>query len=142
MSKNQLLQFPGLPDSPAKLVVVSGEYPEFIRRLREFNLEVLETDFDDRLPKPVGFHPDMQICPLDSESLFVLRESPLLQKFAVHDIIAGETEKTPQPCYPHDVLCNGFAWNRFFVGNMAAIDGRLQKHSKRIGLRYLQVQHG
>ena len=139
---SKLLRCPRRPERPVRLVLISGEYPVLGQRLRELKIEVIETSFDSRLPKPTAFHPDMQACPLDLETLFVLRESSLLKKLAFYDMIATETAGFPQSRYPGDVLCNAFAWNGFLVGNMGAIDKKLRKKALQAGLRELPVRQG
>ncbi len=137
-----LFSIPRLPNTTAKLVLISGEYPAFAQKLREMQVETIETERDSRLPQPVAFHPDMQECSLNGETVFVLRGSPLVQKLSGYGIRAEETEREPGNVYPADVLCNAFIWNEFLFGNLPALDGRLRRASKQLGYREMFVRQG
>ena len=60
MSKNILSSH--LLDRPAELMIVSGEYPELRASLSKLGIKTVTTTADDRLPGPVQWHPDMQVC--------------------------------------------------------------------------------
>lgn len=137
-----LFSIPRLPNTAAKLVLISGEYPAFAQKLREMQIDTIETERDSRLPPPVAFHPDMQACILSKEIMFVLRGSPLVQKLSGYGIYPKETEREPGNVYPADVLCNAFVWNKFFFGNLPALDGRLRRASKQLSYKEIFVRQG
>ncbi len=127
--------------SLCKLALVSGEYPELAENLRQRGITPIETLFDPRLPSPVGFHPDMQACLLRDE-LFVLKGSPLRDRLAAYGLCVNETEALPQKEYPRDVLCNGFVWGGWLVGNPKTLDIRIRKAALEQGLQMLPVRQG
>lgn len=137
-----LFSIPRLPNTTAKLVLISGEYPVFAQKLRKMQIEAVKTERDSRLPPPVAFHPDMQACILSKEIMFVLRRSPLVQKLSGYGIYPEETEREPGNVYPADVLCNAFVWNKFLFGNLPVLDGRLRRASKQLGYREIFVRQG
>ena len=51
-----------LPEVPVKAVLVSGEYPRLISALQRLGITTISTKRDFRLPEPVSWHPDMQVC--------------------------------------------------------------------------------
>ncbi len=127
--------------SLCKLALVSGESPELAENLRKKGITPIETLFDSRLPSPVGFHPDMQACLLGNE-IFVLKGSPLRDKLAAYGLSVKETEALPQKEYPGDVLCNGFVWGGWLVGNPKTLDMRIQEAALEQGLQMLPVRQG
>jgi len=127
--------------SLCKLALVSGEYPELAENLRQKGITPIETLFDFRLPSPVGFHPDMQVCILGDE-IFVLEGGPLRDKLAAYGLSVKETEIPPQKEYPRDVLCNGFVWGGWLVANPKTLDVRIQDSAREQGLRTLPVRQG
>lgn len=139
---NELFSKPRVPDSPAKLVLVSGEYPFLADRLKKQGIEVITTEPDRRLPGPVRFHPDMQACLLSKECMFVLSGSPLKGKLNSWGISALETSAEPACGYPGDVLCNAFVLGGFLVGNSRYIDSEIREAAKKAGLKELAVRQG
>lgn len=139
---NKLFPRPRIPNSPAKLILVSGEYPFLTSQLEKQGIEVIATEPDGRLPAPVRFHPDMQACLLSEECMFVLPESPLKKKLEERGIAALATKAKPSGNYPGDILCNSFVLGRFLVGNLRFIDSEIRNTAKRIGLKELSVRQG
>lgn len=125
----------------AKTVIVSGEYPFLAESLRKQGTEVIETAPDERLPQPVRFHPDMQICVLDEENMFVLRGGTLKSKLETAGFDVIETWAEPLDAYPGDVLCNAFVQNGCLVGNMNTLDGSIRAAAKN-ALREIHVKQG
>ncbi len=122
-------------------MLVSGEYPELAEGLRQRGFCPVETLFDFRLPGPIGFHPDMQACVL-REEIFVLRGGPLRDKLTALGLTVKETDACPRPEYPGDVLCNGFVWGRWLVGNPKTLDAGIQRAAAGKGLEMLPVRQG
>lgn len=124
-----------------RLALVSGEFPWLAEKLSRRGITPIKTLFDPRLPGPVGYHPDMQACLLKGR-VFVLKASPLRDKLSSYGLAAVETEAVPQGRYPGDVLCNGFAWGGWFVGNPKTLDVRIQKAAREYGMKMLPVRQG
>lgn len=139
---NELFSKPRIPNSPVKLVLVSGEYPFLADQLEKQGIEVITTEPDQRLPGPVRFHPDMQACLLNREYMFVLSGNVLKDKLSSWGISALETSAEPAGGYPGDVLCNAFALGGFLVGNPRYIDSEIRNTVKQIGLKELSVRQG
>lgn len=130
-----------LPEYPVKTALISGEYPELAERLKRLGITPVETLFDKRLPSPISYHPDMQACPLGDE-IILLRDTPSRDKLAAWGLPIKETDGLPKPVYPHDVLCNGFAWNKLLVGNPKTLDAAVLGSARRQGLEILPVRQG
>lgn len=137
-----LFRTPRLPDRMAELVLVSGEYPVLIERLHELGVETVQTLPDLRLPKPTAFHPDMQACILDGETIFVLRNSSLRKELRRWGIAVRETESQPGERYPQDVVCNAFVLNGRLIALLKGVDPAVLGYSQRIGLAVLPVKQG
>ncbi|MCI9553531.1 MAG: hypothetical protein HFE94_08365 [Acutalibacter sp.] len=130
-----------LPETFAQTVLVSGEYPEWTRALKEMGLHVIVTEYDSRLPEPVSWHPDMQVCLLDGQ-IFVLKESPLKKFLAKQGLCVRETTAVPENVYPGDVLCNALAWNKFLLCNASTLDMAIREHGQRLGFQSIPVKQG
>lgn len=132
---------PRLPCRPVKLALVSGEYPELGNSLKRLGVTPIEILFDSRLPVPLGCHPDMQACLLGKET-YVLRGSALQDKLSAQGISVFETSSQPGSQYPRDVLCNGFVWGKWLVGNPKTLDAAIQNAAQAQGLELLPVRQG
>ncbi len=128
-------------DSEGRSILISGEYPFLAARLREWGTEVISTPADKRLPGPVQFHPDMQLCVL-GKTMFVLRDGPLQDILKRRGFRISETERTPANEYPGDVLCNAFTLDGFLVGNPLSMDPKILLEAKKQGLKELAVRQG
>ncbi len=130
-----------LPEKPVKAALVSGEYPGLAEGLERRGVTPIKTLFDERLPAPVGCHPDMQACLLGDETI-LLRDSPLRDKLAAWGLPSKGTKAAPLPSYPGDVLCNGFIWGGRLVGNPQTLDAAVLESARRQGLEILPVRQG
>lgn len=130
-----------LPDSQAKLMLVSGEYPELADSLRRLGMDVVLTTADKRLPGPVQWHPDMQMCAIGGR-MIVLKDCGLLDVLAKYGISASETMDLPEASYPKDVLCNVLAWDKWAMGNAVAADRAVLQTADKLGLTWINVKQG
>ena len=136
------LQHPRLPESRGKVVLVSGEYPRLKEALNDLGLVVISTAADRRLPGPVQFHPDLQVCPFPNKQMFVLKNSFLAPLLARSGFSVRETVRAPGNTYPKDVLCGGLVWNSYLVGNPRGVDPAIQEAAQKQGLQFLPVGQG
>ncbi len=132
---------PRLPCRPVRLALVSGEYPELADSLKQQGITPIKTLFDSRLPAPLGYHPDMQVFLFEREA-FVLRESALQDKLSSLGLSIKETICQPESQYPCDVLCNGFVWGKWLVGNPKTLDVSIQSAAQARDLELLPVRQG
>ena len=136
------LRCPRLPDRPVSQVLISGEVPWLKEALTCRGIAALTTDPEPRLPHPVRFHPDLQVCPFFDKQMFVLKgnslEAPLRDLGFQVTLTWGE----PEPRYPRDVLCGGFLWGNRLVGNPKGVDQAIQDEAKAAGLVPLWVRQG
>ncbi|RKJ40452.1 hypothetical protein D7X94_08160 [Acutalibacter sp. 1XD8-33] len=130
-----------LPEVPVKAVLVSGEYPRLISALQRLGITTISTKRDFRLPEPVSWHPDMQVCLL-KEKMFVLRASPTKEILWQAGLPAQETEKSPGKWYPQDVLCNVLAWDNYVMGNLKTADPNIVSMADKLGMQWLAVKQG
>ena len=130
-----------LPDRPARLVLVSGEYPEMAERLRKLGIDTVATIADTRLPAPIQWHPDMQACTIGGK-MIVLKNNLLSGRLKECGILAEETFDVPGQSYPKDVLCNVLAWNKWALGNAETADKAVLLSAKRLKAVWLNVKQG
>lgn len=137
-----LLASPRLPKERISLTLISGEYPEFARKLNDLGIETVLTEADKRLPKPVAFHPDMQFCRLSKDICFVLKHGPLRDRLLNYGINARETRAEPESEYPKDVLCNAFVIGNSLVANFDAIDSEITAAANDLSFVRIFVRQG
>lgn len=133
---------PRVPRTKVKLALVSGEYPFLAEFLRKQGIEPILTEADERLPKPVRFHPDMQLCKLNEECMFVLKNGGLARKLSAYNINARETAAEPCEAYPNDAICNALALNECFVCSEKSIDRAVAAEADRLGYKTVSVKQG
>ena len=114
-----------LPDHRARTVLISGESLKLAQSIEALGIESITTQADFRLPKPVAWHPDMQVAVLCDGTTFITKENPLSTKLRQLDILTIETAAKPENKYPKDVLCNILAWEGGTVGNPHTIDKKI-----------------
>lgn len=139
---SRILKRPRLPEKVVSTVLVSREYPWLKETLKNYGVIAATTERDNRLPQPVGFHPDLQICPFPFGRMFVLKENPSAAALRSLGISVTETCAEPGDRYPQDVLCGGFVWGNYLVGNPKAIDTAIQKEASQQSLQLLPVRQG
>lgn len=130
-----------LPDKDARLVLVSGEYPELAESLRYIGICTITTASYKRLPGPVQWHPDMQAC-IIGDRVIVLKGGGLHNLLAGYNISAFETARLPKSAYPGDVLCNVLAWDKFILGNSKTADTVVQQAAQNIEATWIDVKQG
>lgn len=136
------LQHPRLPDSPVRTALVSGEFPWLKDALDTLGITAIQTEEERRLPKPVRFHPDLQVSPLYDKQMFVLKRSPLNNQLVRQGFSVSETERCPEQTYPKDVLCGCLVWNSYLIGNPRGVDPAIQEAAQKQGLQFLPVGQG
>ena len=139
---SRFLRHPRLPEKQVSWVLVSGEYPWLKQCLQQQGLNVLSTREELRLPGPVRYHPDLQVCPFSFKQMFVLKTNSLLEELHSLGFQVYETQAQPEDQYPRDVLCGGFLWQSHFVGNPKGVDRSIQDMVTQQGIHFLPVQQG
>ena len=139
---SRALRFPRLPEGPVSLVLASGEYLWLYHALCREGVQSLQTARDIRLPQPVGFHPDLQVCPLPKKQMFVLKGNGLLDRLQGTGLHLQETNQVPGSLYPKDVLCEGLAWGSWLIGNPKGMDPSIQQAAQQLGCKILPVRQG
>lgn len=137
-----LLLNPRIPISHIKAVLVSGEYPLIEKKINSLGISTITTIEDNRLPKPVAWHPDMQLCLLSKETMFGLKGGALSDKLKDFGYIIAETENEPGNAYPGDVLCNALVIGNYLLGNPETLDPGLVKAAVNLGFQILRVKQG
>lgn len=139
---SSFLQHPRLPEGRVSLALISGEAPWLQASLANLGVETLTTPQDERLPKPVAFHPDLQVCPLPDKRMFVLKGSLLAAALRELGCDLWETHEMPGDVYPQDVRCGGLVWGAYLIGNPKGLDRKLIQQAQHLGLGLMAVRQG
>ena len=136
------LSYPRLPESPINTVVMSGEHPEFIKRLSDIGITAIATAACKSLPRPVAHHADMQLCDFGSGHAFALKESLPHLKKQLDGMQIHETERRAQPIYPCDVLCSCIILDGCLFGRLDSLDPAILKYAAASQLTPVHVKQG
>ncbi len=139
---SRALRFPRLPEGPVSLVLASGEFSWLHHALCREGVQSIQTDQDIRLPQPVRFHPDLQVCPLPKKQMFALKGNGLLGRLQGTGLHLQETNQIPGNLYPKDVLCGGLAWGSWLIGNLKGMDPSIRQAAQQLGCEILSVRQG
>lgn len=105
--KEHFVVGPNLPKSEVTLLLLSGEYPQFDRKLCQMGIRTILTQPSENLPFPVRYHSDMQCCYLgNGRAVIASGEAELWEQlncFGIQTILA---ESQPDKEYPRDAGCN------------------------------------
>lgn len=105
--KEHFVVSPNLPKSEATLLLLSGEYPQFDRKLRQMGIRTILAQPSENLPFPVRYHSDMQCCYLgNGRAVIAAGETALREHLNCFDIQTILTESQPDKEYPRDAGCN------------------------------------
>lgn len=105
--KTDFIEIPNLPKRDVAVAAASGTYPEFIRRLQEFGIEMLQIQPSKRLSTPVCSHADMLCHHLERDQIIVAKgEETLLKEFRRLNFIVTESSSYLDDHYPDDILLN------------------------------------
>ncbi len=130
-----------LPSKPVHGVLISGEYQQLEEAFARSGIKAVTTERDFRLPDPVAWHPDMQVCVMGGRQI-AIKGSLVQSALKSWDIKCMETLEEPGKKYPRDALCNVLSWGRWAIGNVCSVDKNITKMVKRLGLQWLQVRQG
>ena len=105
--KEHFVVSPNLPKSEVTLLLLSGEYPQFDRKLRQMGIRTILTQPSENLPFPVRYHSDMQCCYLgNGRAVIASGETALREPLNYFDVQTILTESQPDKEYPKDAGCN------------------------------------
>lgn len=146
----RFLKLPGLPKNHAKTVLIAGgiaqqydrRHLELANQLRALDITPVYTQPDRRLPAPVQFHPDMQLCDFGNGHMFVLKETGGSYKKIFPSARIQETDKEPRNIYPNDVLCNCLILGRQLFGKLSALDSKMLAYAQSHGYKLVDVKQG
>ncbi len=122
-------------------VLLSGEYSFLREPLERRGVETMLSEADFRLPLPVRFHPDLQLCHL-KETMFALQGGTFQKQLRALGYDVRTTDREPAGVYPKDVLCSAFVISNRLVCNPKSVDPAILREAAREGLQILAVQQG
>lgn len=104
-NKAEFVITPNLPTSRVAAAAINARAGEAIKKLSSMEIHCIEIDADNRLPKPVENHADMQLLHLGNNDIFCQNEHLFLGEFEKF-LNLKEIEKKCSDKYPDDVLLN------------------------------------
>lgn len=119
-------------------VLVSGEYPKLKEALEARGISCIPTKCDQRLPKPVAFHPDLQFLPINKAAAFILKGS----RWQLPQYTLTETMDFPGNVYPGDCLCNCLFLGPYHIFNPVSTDKAVLLYSKQNSFTPIPVKQG
>lgn len=136
-------QNPRIPKSRVAHAILSGENQKIADKLRNHGITAVLTEKDNRLPRPVAYHPDMQMCLLDTSRTIVLKGETVLQNQLLSlGYQVTETTKEPQASYPKDILCNALILHGVLFGRLNALDKAILNYATQQNLTQVNVKQG
>lgn len=121
-------------------IVISGEFPEYIEVLQKLGLECITTEVDERLARPVAFHPDMQMFRYKKHVITFNRS--LKEKLSKQGLDVNTTALEPKEEYPFDVICNATVIGNHLFCNEDYIDESVRSLAKAHRLEIVNVNQG
>ncbi|MDO4458714.1 MAG: hypothetical protein Q4C42_01310 [Clostridia bacterium] len=124
------------------MIIISGEYLHLADRIKTVsNDDIVLSQKNPYLPKPVAYHPEMQFLDF-GETVFVLPGSEYLEPLFKSTGRKVVYTAKPSDRYPHDVLCNAKIAGHGFFCNTKTIDRAVLQYATASGLDIINVKQG
>ena len=141
--KEHFVVSPNLPKSEVTLLLLSGEYPQFDRKLCQMGIRTILTQPSENLPFPVRYHSDMQCCYLgNGRAVIAAGESELRQQLNYFDIQTILTESQPDKKYPRDAGCNVLQIGEHLFYNSKSADNIILREMEQNKTSMYRVSQG
>ena len=141
--KEHFVVSPNLPNSKVTLLLLSGEYPQFGRKLCQMEIRTILTQPSENLPFPVRYHSDMQCCYLgNGRAVIAAGESELRQQLNYFDIQTILTESQPDKEYPRDAGCNVLQIEERLFCNPKSTDNIILREMEQNKISMYRVSQG
>ena len=139
----QYIEHAGLPQNKVRHMVLSGEYPLFIKRVQALGLSVIKTAPCRTLPFYERYHADLQCLHLGGVNSVILKENIHLQNaFAANKLAFMQSKRTATPAYPHNTLLNCAVVEKFVFCHKKAVDARVLDICEKINKEAVFVRQG
>lgn len=137
------IQHPNLPETRVSLALVSGEYPYILSALERHGVEVIPTTAHHGLPEPVRFHADMQYFYCGNGQILSACDLNCVDlELKKRGMEVVQTENSPEPFYPKDVLLNAALLGERLIANTKTMDTALQTNVQGWSVQMLHTNQG
>lgn len=134
---------PNLPQDNAKIVVMSTNNKELVKRVEELGVKVLPSENLSKLLTFEQYHTDLQFLHYNKDTVFVLKECTSLKenlkKFFPNVI---EISKNIEKDYPNNVKLNCVALNDKLICNSKTIADEVLQMAVKDNLKIINVNQG
>ncbi len=125
-------------------VIITKKNKTLLSALESKGFELIKLSDDNRLPKFVSHHTDLQLFVLDKEAKrgVVLKNSPSIELLERENWSIYETKLHPENKYPLDCLCNGIIIKNHLFCNEKIIDSVILEKCHEMGYKICHVPQG
>lgn len=136
---------PFIPKTVGNTAIVDGRISsEILKNLKRLNLNIIPTIQCKEVSKPISYHPDIVLHPINHNTLIV---APNLFDYFDEklygmgiEIIKGEKELNKD--YPEDIAYNVGRIGNFAVHNFKYTDEKLKYYLKKENLELIHIEQG
>ena len=134
---------PNLPKENAKIVVMSTNNKELVKRVEELGVKVLSSENLSKLLTFEQYHTDLQFLHYNKDTVFVLKECTGLKenlKKYIPNVI--EISKNVDKNYPNNVMLNCVVLNDKLICNTKTIADEVLQMAIKDNLKIINVNKG
>lgn len=134
---------PNLPEENAKIVVMSTNNKELVKRVEELGIKVLSSENLSKLLIFEQYHTDLQFLHYNKDTVFVLKECTSLKenlKKYFPNVI--EISKNIDKDYPNNVMLNCVVLNDKLICNTKTIADEVLQMAIQDNLKIINVNQG
>ena len=134
---------PNLPEENAKIVVMSTNNKELVKRVEELGVKVLSSENLSKLLIFEQYHTDLQFLHYNKDTVFVLKECTSLKenlKKYFPNVI--EISKNIEKDYPNNVMLNCVVLNDKLICNTKTIADEVLQMAIKDNLKIINVNQG
>lgn len=136
---------PFVPIEESNILIVDGRiYKSTYKKFSSMNVKVIPTIPCKEVQKPISYHPDIVLHPIDLKTIVVAPNVfdyyyDNLTKFGIN-VIKGE--KPLKKDYPEDIAYNVCRIGNFAIHNFKYTDEKLKYYLKKKNLKFIDVKQG
>ncbi len=137
----KFIENPNLPQNRVGVVAINATAYKAIGKLNNLGIKTIPVLPDNRLPKPVNSHADMQILHIGKNHVLIQNEH-LYAGDLNKDFILEKIYETPGNMYPFDVKLNCKIINDKIICNKKTISKYVLEFAEKAGLNVINVNQG
>lgn len=136
----RFIEKPNLPQGKVTLVAVSEEAGESIKKLNSLGIKTIAINKNNKLPKPIRSHADIQLLHTGYNNIFRY-EHLFLGEFDKIFKISDIPEKADKN-YPNDVRLNCAIIDNKIICNVKTVSRAILEYAESNGLTVINVNQG